>query len=268
MLLVIDIGNTNMLVGVYEGKKLTHHWRLETKKERTADELGIFFKELFQFAELDLKAVEEIIISNVVPPMEFSLQRMCERYFKKKAVFVDASMSSPIKIGLQNPEQIGADRIVNAVAGVHFYGAPLIIVDFGTATTFDYINKNKVYRGGCITPGIAVSNEALVQKASKLPQVEIKKPKRVIGRETIESMQSGIFYGYIGMVDAIVKKIQEEAKVKCPVIATGGFLSLITQSSKTIQKADPFLTLEGLRLMAVSLKNRRKLHPPTRRGRS
>ncbi len=243
-----------MLVGVYQQEKLSHHWRLETKKERTADELGIFFKELFQFAKLDFKNVEEIMISNVVPPMEFSLQRMCQRYLNKKPKFVGASMSAPIKIGLQNPEQVGADRIVNAVAGVHFYGAPLIIVDFGTATTFDYINKSKVYRGGCITPGIAVSNEALVQ----LPQVEIKKPKRVIGRETIESMQSGIFYGYIGMVDAIVKKIQEEAKVRCPVIATGGFLSLITQSSKTIKKADPFLTLEGLRLIAQYQKRKQK----------
>jgi type III pantothenate kinase len=250
MLLTIDVGNTNMLVGVYRGKRLIHHWRLETKKERTADEFGIFFKELFQFAQLELNSVQAIIISNVVPPLEFSLERMCQRYFKLKPLFVSHELRLPIKIGLANPEEVGADRIVNAAAGTLVYGAPLILVDFGTATTFDFVNKAKVYKGGCICPGIAVSNEALYQKASKLPRVEIKKPKRIIGRNTIESIQSGIFYGYVGMVDSIVRRMQQEAKVRCKVVATGGFLSLITQASETIKKADPFLTLEGLRLLA------------------
>jgi type III pantothenate kinase len=243
-----------MLVGVYRGKKLIHHWRLETKKERTADEFGIFFKELFQFAELELKSVKAVIISNVVPPLEFSLARMCQRYFKLKPLFVTHELRLPIKIGLANPEEVGADRIVNAVAGTLLYGTPLILVDFGTATTFDFVNKAKVYKGGCIAPGIAVSNEALYQKASKLPRVEIKKPKRIIGRNTIESIQSGIFYGYVGMVDSIVRRMQQEARVRCKVVATGGFLSLITQASETIKKADPFLTLEGLRLIALQNK--------------
>lgn len=250
MLLTIDVGNTNMLVGVYRGKRLIHHWRLETKKERTADEFGIFFKELFQFAGLDLKSVKGIIISNVVPPLEFSLERMCQRYFKIKPLFVTNAIRLPIKIGIIHPEEVGADRIVNASAGVLIYGTPLILVDFGTATTFDFINKSKTYQGGCIAPGIAVSNEALYQRASKLPRVEIKKPKRLIGRSTVESIQAGIFYGYVGMVDEIVRGIQREAGYRCKVVATGGFLSLITQASKTIKKVDPFLTLEGLRLLA------------------
>jgi type III pantothenate kinase len=249
MLLVIDVGNTNMLVGVYSGKKLIHHWRLETKKERTADEFGIFFKELFRFANLDPKQVEDIAISNVVPPMEFNLQRMCRRYFDISPLFVSHKVKSPLKIGYLNPEEVGADRIVNAVAALCKYGAPLIVVDFGTATTFDYINPRKVYKGGCIAPGIAISNEALFQKASKLPLVEIRRPKNIIGRNTIESIQAGIFYGYVGMVDAIVRQIQKEAKRRCKVVATGGFLSLIVKASKTIKRADPFLTLEGLRLL-------------------
>jgi len=250
MLLVIDVGNTNMLVGVFSGDKLIQHWRLETKKERTSDEFGIFFKELFQFGKLETSDVEKIIISNVVPPMDFSLERMCERYFELKPTFITHDMKLPIKVGLQHPEEVGADRIVNAVAGVIQYGAPLILVDFGTATTFDYIDKNKVYLGGCIAPGISVSNEALYQKASKLPRVEIKKPERIIGRSTVESIQAGIFHGYVGMVDSIVRGIQKEAGVQCPVVATGGFLSLITQTSETIQEVNPFLTLEGLKYLA------------------
>jgi type III pantothenate kinase len=249
MLLAIDVGNTNMVVGVYHNAKLLHHWRMETKKERTADEFGIFFKELFQFASLKFEDVDAIVISNVVPPLEFNLQRMCQRYFKLKPLFVSAKTKLPIKIGYSNPSEVGADRIVNAVAGVKKYGSPLIIVDFGTATTFDFINKSKVYQGGCITPGIAISNEALFQHASKLPRVEIKKPRRIIGRNTIESMQAGIFFGYVGMVDEIVRRMQKEAKARCKVVATGGFLSLITEASKTIGVADPFLTLEGLRLI-------------------
>lgn len=251
MLLAIDIGNTNMLVGLYSEQTLMHHWRLETKQERTADEWGIFFKELFAFVGLDLKVVKKIIISNVVPPLEFSLSRMCERYFGLSPQWVTSQTPSPIKIGLQNPQELGADRLVNAVAGVHKYGAPLILVDFGTATTFDFIDKDKTYQGGLITPGINISSEALFKRASKLPRVEIKKPDQIIGKNTIESVQSGIFYGYVGLVDSIVEKILEETQSQAAVVATGGFLSLITQGSKKINHWDPFLTLEGLRILAT-----------------
>ncbi|MFO1463398.1 MAG: type III pantothenate kinase [bacterium] len=256
MLLAIDVGNTNMVIGVYgpaaksKGKaRLLQHWRMETKKERTADEFGIFFKELFQFAGLKLDDVDAIIISNVVPPLEFNLARMCERYFGLKPLFVSPRMKMPIKIGLKHPSEVGADRIVNGVAGVAQYGSPLIVVDFGTATTFDFINKAKVYKGGCICPGIAISNEALFQHASKLPRVEIRRPKRIIGGNTIESIQAGIFYGYVGMVDEIVRRMQREAKTRCKVVATGGFIGLISKASQTITDFDPFLTLEGLRLL-------------------
>jgi type III pantothenate kinase len=249
MLLVIDVGNSNMVIGVYSGKKLKHHWRLETKKERTADEFGIFFKELFQFADLKMKAVDAIAISNVVPPLEFSLDRMCTRYFGIKPLTIDHRVKMPIKIGLTQPQEVGADRIVNAAAGVMKYGSPVILIDFGTATTFDFINKAKVYKGGCICPGIAISNEALFQRASKLPRVEIKKTSRIIGKNTVESIQAGIFYGYVGMVDEVVRRMQKESKTKGPVVATGGFLGLISKASRRITHTDPYLTLDGLRLL-------------------
>lgn len=258
MLLAIDVGNSNMVLGVYEGDKLLHHWRLETKKERTSDEFGIFFQELFQFAKIPMDAIEAIVISNVVPPLEFNLERMCERYFKKKPLFINYKVKMPVKIGLDHPAEVGADRIVNAAAGVLKYGSPLILIDFGTASTFDYISKSKVYQGGCIAPGIAISNEALFQRASKLPRVEIKRTKSIIGRNTVESIQAGIFYGYVGMVDEVVRRIQSEARCKPKVIATGGFLSLISPASKTITHTDPFLTLEGLRLLYQLNRKKRK----------
>lgn len=250
MLLVLDIGNTNTVIGIYEGKKLLEHWRLETKKERTSDECGILLKELFQFANLSFEDIQGIVVSSVVPPLDFAIDRMSQRYLKQKPVHINQESKSPIKIKIDHPNELGADRIVNAVAGFKNYGGPLIIVDFGTATTFDYINEKGEYRGGLITPGISISNEALFENASKLPHVEIKKPKRVIGKNTIESVQAGVYYGYIGLVDEIIRRMIKEIGGKKPkVIATGGFTSLIVPESKTIQKADAFLTLEGLRLL-------------------
>ncbi len=248
MLLALDVGNTNTVLGIYRDEKLIEHWRLETKKERTADELGIFLKELFQFSNLSLSQVSGVVVSSVVPPFDFAIQRMCERYLKLKPLWVNTTTKTGIKIRLDNPKEIGADRIVNAVAGFRQYGGPLIIVDFGTATTFDYISTKGEYCGGMIAPGIFISNEALFEKASKLPHVEIKKPKQAIGRSTIESMQAGIYYGYVGMVDEIVRRMIKEIKGKKPkVIATGGFTSFIVPESKTIKKVSPFLTLEGLK---------------------
>lgn len=246
MLLTMDVGNTNTVIGVYQAGKLLHHWRLETKKERTSDEYGIFFKELFAFADLKYTDVKNIIISSVVPPLEFAMARMSERYFKIKPLFVKSGMKLPLKIGLKNPEELGADRIVNAIGAIKKYKGALIIIDFGTATTFDFITASRIYKGGCICPGIAISNEALFQNASKLPRVEIAKPKKVIGQSTVESIQSGVFYGYLGMIDETVRRIQKEAKTKCKVIATGGFTSLFAKESATIQYVEPFLTLDGL----------------------
>src|SRR5215471_7773542 len=197
-----------MVLGVYDygrpsprhSPKLLEHWRLETKKERTADECGILLKELFQFAHLRLEDVRGIVVSSVVPPLDFAIERMCQRYLNRSPLWVNAQTKTPIKIKLDNPRELGADRIVNAVAGFEKYGGPLIIVDFGTATTFDYISSRGEYRGGMIAPGIAISNEALFEKASKLPHIEIKRPKHAMGKNTIESMQAGIYFGYIGMV--------------------------------------------------------------------
>jgi type III pantothenate kinase len=250
MLLALDIGNTNTVIGVYKNSKLLDHWRLETKKERTADELGILLKELFQFADLSLAEIDGLVVASVVPPLDFAIERMSQRYLKLKPLTINFQTRSPIKLKVDNPQEVGADRIVNAVAGFSQYGGPLIIVDFGTATTFDYISEKGEYRGGMIAPGIAISNEALFEKASKLPHVEIKKPKQVIGRNTITSMQAGVYYGYIGMVDEIVRRMIKDLKGKRPtVVATGGFTSLIVPESKTIKKVDPFLTLEGLRII-------------------
>lgn len=250
MLLVIDIGNTNTVIGVYKGDKLTEHWRLETKKERTSDECGILLKELFQFSNLSFKDIDGVVVSSVVPPLDFAIDRMCQRYLKLTPLHINQSSKSPIKIKIDHPNELGADRIVNATAGFKNYGGPLIIVDFGTATTFDYINEKGEYRGGLITPGIAISNEALFENASKLPHVEIKKPKRVVGRNTIESVQAGVYYGYVGLVDEIIRRMISEIGGKKPkVIATGGFNSLIVTESKAIQNADTSLTLDALKIL-------------------
>ncbi|EKD41745.1 MAG: hypothetical protein ACD_73C00551G0006 [uncultured bacterium] len=249
MLLVIDIGNTNTVMGIYEGEKLIHNWRLETKKERTADEWGIFLKELFQFADLKLNQITGVAISNVVPTVKKAMTDLCDRYIGRKPVIVGPDIKIDMPIGTDNPSEVGADRIVNAIAAYHRYKTDLIIVDFGTATTFDYISKDGEYLGGLIVPGIGISAEALFQKASQLPRIEIIRPKHVIGKNTIECMQSGIYYGYIGMVDSVIEKMEEELGHKTHVIGTGGFSSLIQQDSKKLKETLEFLTLEGLKLI-------------------
>lgn len=249
MLLAIDIGNTNTVIGLYEGKTLEHHWRLETKKERTGDEWGVYLRELFRHEKSDIGEVENVIISSVVPPMERALNEMCQRYLKCKPLYVTPNVKLNIKIVIDNPGELGADRIVNSVAAFNKHKTDLIIVDFGTATTFDYVSKKGEYRGGLILPGIGISLEALLNRASKLPRIEMAKPSRVIGRNTVESMQSGIYYGYVGMVDSVTERMEKEIGRKAFVLATGGLSQMIAVDSKKIEETDELLTLEGLKLI-------------------
>lgn len=249
MLLVIDVGNTNTVMGLYDGDTLTGSWRLETKKERTSDEMGIFLKEILNFSKYDLTQIQAIAISNVVPTLGYALHEMCERYFHLKPFLVTADVKSPLKIKLDHPKEIGADRIVNAVAAHIEHKCDAVIIDFGTATTFDVVSQSGDYLGGAICPGINISAEALFQRASKLPRVEIAKPEHAIGRSTIECMQSGLYYGYIGLVDALVTRLAVEFGKKLFVIATGGLASVIARDSKTIDKVDDLLTLKGLKFL-------------------
>jgi len=249
MLLVIDVGNTNTVLGVYDGEVLVDHWRIGTESEKTADEWGILFRDLFLFNEIDMKDFEGMIISSVVPPVLDMLQKMAEKYFHVGPLIVGPEIETGIPILYDNPAEVGADRIVNAVAAFERYKRCLIVVDFGTATTFDYISSKGEYMGGAIAPGIGISAEALFQRTSKLPRVEILRPKRVIGKNTIHSMQSGIFFGYVGLVDEIVRRMKKETRSNPKVIATGGLAGLIAGDSETIEEVNEFLTLEGLKII-------------------
>lgn len=249
MLLAIDVGNTNTSLGVYDGEQLVAHWRLTTARERTVDEYGVHSRNLFELAGLDFKAITAVAIASVVPPLNFTLRRMSEVYFHRTPLFVDHTTETGVPI-LYNPaSDVGADRIVDAVAAIHKYGAPCIIVDFGTATTFDAINERGEYLGGVITPGITISSDALFARTARLPRVEIKRPSSVIGSSTVGSMQSGLYYGYAGLVDGILKRMREELGEGVRVIATGGLAPLIATGSDYIEEIDDTLTLEGLRLV-------------------
>ncbi|HVI21093.1 MAG TPA: type III pantothenate kinase [Bacillus sp. (in: firmicutes)] len=249
MIFVFDVGNTNTVLGVYDGEELTHHWRIETNRNKTNDEYGMLIKSLFDFADLSLSDISGIIISSVVPPIMFALEKMCIRYFNLKPLVVGPGIKTGLDIKYDNPKEVGADRIVNAVAAIHKYGSPLIIVDFGTATTYCYITEDKQYLGGAIAPGIGISTEALYTRAAKLPRIEIVRPEGVVGRNTVSAMQSGILYGYVGQVEGIVNRMKNESKQTPTVIATGGLASLIAQESSVIDIVDPFLTLKGLQLI-------------------
>lgn len=249
MIFVIDVGNTNLVLGVYDGDALKHHWRIETNRNRTGDEYGMVIKSLFDYEGLSFSEIQGIIISSVVPPIMSSLERMCRNYFGVKPLIVGPGTKTGLNIKYDNPREVGADRIVNAVAAIHEYGSPLIIVDFGTATTYCYINEDKQYIGGAIAPGINISTEALYTRASKLPRIEITRPEGVIGKNTVAAMQSGVLYGYVGQVEGLVKRIKAECKVNPTVIATGGLAQLIADESSCIDIVDPFLTLKGLLLI-------------------
>jgi type III pantothenate kinase len=249
MLLVIDVGNTNTSLGVYEGEELVQHWRLTTVRGRTVDEYGVYARNLFEFAGIDYRAVRGIAVASVVPPLNFVLRRMSELYFGHSPLFIDHMTETGVHILYEPPSDVGADRIVDAVAAVERYGAPCIVVDFGTATTFDAINAEGQYLGGVITPGITISADALFERAARLPRVEIKRPTSVIGSSTVGSMQSGLYYGYVGLVDGILRRMREELGGAPRIVATGGLAPLIATGSELIETVDDTLTLEGLRLI-------------------
>lgn len=253
MLLVVDVGNTNIVLGVYEGKKRLADWRMSTTPPRTADEYGMVVINLFEKANLDYKNVKAVVISSVVPNIMYSLEHMIRKYFSVEPLIVGPGVKTGINIKYDNPKEVGADRIVNAVAGHEIYKRPLIIIDFGTATTFCAVGEKGDYYGGAIAPGIKISSDALFERAAKLPRIELIKPSAVICKNTVQSMQSGIIYGYVGLVDYIVNKMKDEMKklgeAEPYVIATGGLSKLIASDSSTIQEINPYLTLEGLRII-------------------
>jgi len=249
MILVFDVGNTNIVLGVYDQRTLTRHWRVSTDKSRTVDEYGVLIKNFFDFAGLAFGDVQAIAISSVVPPVTPTLESLARKYFEIEPLVVGPGIKTGMPIIYDNPREVGSDRIVNAVAAYTKYGGPLIIVDFGTATTFCAISERGEYLGGAIAPGIGISSEALFQRASKLPRVEIVKPKSVIGKNTVAGMQSGIYYGFSGQVDGIVRRMKEELGSDAKVLATGGLAELIAEEAETIDVVDPLLTLDGLLLI-------------------
>ena len=252
MLLVIDVGNTNITMGVYDKENLRANWRIATNKDKSSDEIGIMLLSFFDFDNIDHKKISSVIISSVVPPIMYSLKNAIKKYLKIEPLVVDSNVKSKLVLKSENKHELGADRIVNAIGAISIYKAPMIIVDFGTATTFCAINKDNEYLGGAIMPGIKISMSALVEKTAKLPRIEISKPQNVIGKNTVEGMKSGVYYGYVGSVDYIVTKMKEELnEPDALVIATGGLARMISQDSKTITNIDSLLTLKGLREIFV-----------------
>jgi len=246
----MDIGNTNIVLGLADKNKVLKNWRIRTEKEITADELAIFVNNLFQASGVSLRTVKDMIISCVVPPLLSTIEEFAHKYFHLKPLVVGPGIKTGMPIRYDNPKEVGADRIVNAVAAYEKYKTAMIIVDFGTATTFDYVSGDGAYMGGAIAPGVLISCEALFQKASKLPRVEIfARPKSVIAKDTISSMNVGIIYGYAGLVDGIVKRMKKESGEHITVVATGGLAPIICEVSETIDHVEEFLTLEGLMII-------------------
>lgn len=250
MLLVMDVGNTNTVLGVYDRKKLVAHWRLTTVRDRTVDEYGILARNLLSLADIDVASIENIIISCVVPPLNGVLERMAQDYFHLRPLFVEPGMKTGMPILYENPQEVGADRIVNGVAAYERFKSAVIVVDFGTATTFDAISARGEYLGGSIAPGLNISAEALFQKAARLPRVDIRRPANVIGRNTTQSLQSGLLYGYLGMVQGILGRMRSEMEEPVRTIGTGGLVEpLDHEISEYLDVLDPDLTLEGLRIL-------------------
>ena len=255
MLLVLDVGNTNTSLGVYEGERLAAHWRLTTARARTVDEYGVHARNLFALAGIDFKQITAVAVASVVPPLNFTLRRMAEVYFNRTPLFIDHTTETGMRILYEPASDVGADRIVDAVAARHKYGAPCIVVDFGTGTTFDAINARGEYLGGVIAPGVNISADALFERAARLPRVSIARPPSVIGSSTVGSIQSGLFYGYAGLVEGILRRMIEELGASTRVVATGGLAPLIATGVELIQTIDDTLTLEGMRLIYEKSRN-------------
>lgn len=257
MLLLLDVGNTNTVLGLYgEGpagqySNLLAHWRVATVKTQTVDEYGVLFRNLFAMESIEAKGVRAIAISSVVPPMDSTLRDVCERYFHLKPLFIEPGIKTGMPVQYDNPAEVGADRIVNGVAAFDKFGGPCIVVDFGTATTFDAVSAKGEYMGGVIAPGIGISADALFSRTARLPRVDIRKPQKnsVIGTNTVGSLQSGLYYGYLGLVDGILERLVAEMGAATKVVATGGLAPLIASGSRFITAVDDLLTLEGLRII-------------------
>lgn len=256
MLLVLDVGNTNTVLGVYStdahgvaaAGDLLAHWRVTSTRSQTVDEYGVLFRNLFAMRGIDPGGIRGIVISSVVPPMDSTLREVCERYFNVKPLFIEPGVKTGMPVHYDNPAEVGADRIVNSVAAFEKYGGPCVVVDFGTATTFDAVSAKGEYLGGVIAPGIGISAEALFLRTARLPRVDIRKTSNVIGTNTVNSVQSGLYYGYLGLVDGILERLLEELGA-AKVVATGGLASLIGTGSKYIKTVDDLLTLDGLRII-------------------
>jgi type III pantothenate kinase len=249
MLLVIDVGNTNTVLGVFDGKELRAQWRLTTSREQTADEYGILARNLFTLAGIEFNQIRGVMVASVVPPLNAVLEEMAAKYFHLKPLLLEPGVRTGLAIHYDNPLEVGADRIANSVAAFEKYGGPCIVVDFGTAITFDVVSEKGEYLGGVIAPGLAISAEALFQHAARLPRVEIREPQRVIGTNTVASMQSGLFYGAVGLVDGILDRLVAVLGGQVQIVATGGQASLVAAASKYRPPVDSALTLEGLRII-------------------